>query len=88
MLLYIFALVSLLIALARRASLIGDPDRAFLVIAACGTLAAMLILFYAGIYSEGAYIAGAWLIVGLGVAQVTVRTPRREAGPALTAPAR
>jgi hypothetical protein len=75
MLLYIFALVSLLIALARRASLIPDASRTFLAIGACGTLAAMLVLFYAGIYSEGAYIAGAWLIVGLGAAQVTVRTP-------------
>ena len=81
MLLYIFALVSLLIALARRASLIGEPARAFLAIGACGTLVAMLVLFYAGIYSEGAYIAGAWLIVGLGVAQVTVRMPRSD-GPA------
>jgi hypothetical protein len=83
MLLYIFALVSLLVALARRASLIADTDRAFLAIGACGTLVAMLVLFYAGIYSEGAYIAGAWLIVGLGVAQVTVRRPR----PAATAAA-
>jgi hypothetical protein len=83
MLLYVFALVSLLVALARRASLIGDPGRAFLAIGACGTLVAMLVLFYAGIYSEGAYIAGAWLIVGLGVAQVTVRTPRPSAPAAM-----
>jgi hypothetical protein len=76
MLLYVFALLSLLIALARRASLIRGTKRTFLAIGACGTLTAMLVLFYAGIYSEGAYIAGAWLIVGLGVAQVTVRTPR------------
>jgi hypothetical protein len=79
MLLYVLALVSLLVALARRASLISDPGRGFLAIAACGTLTAMLVLFYAGIYSEGAYISGAWLIVGLGVAQVTVRTRRPEA---------
>jgi hypothetical protein len=76
MLLYVFALVTLLVGLARRASLIPAPGRAFLAIGACGSLVAMLVLFYAGIYSEGAYIAGAWLIVGLGVAQVTVRTPR------------
>jgi O-antigen ligase len=79
MLLYVLALVSLLVALARRASLISEPGRGFLAIAACGTLTAMLVLFYAGIYSEGAYISGAWLIVGLGVAQVTVRTRRPEA---------
>jgi hypothetical protein len=79
MLLYVFALVALAIALARRASLIADPGRAFLAIGACGTLVALLVLFYAGVYSEGAYIAGAWVIVGLGVAQVTVRTPRRPA---------
>jgi hypothetical protein len=76
MLLYVFALVSLLVALARRASLIPDVGRTFLAIGACGTLIAMIVLFYAGTYAEGAYIAGAWLIVGLGVAQVTVRSPR------------
>ena len=81
LLLYVFALVALLVALARRASLIRDPGRAFLAIGACGSLVAMLVLFYAGIYSEGAYIAGAWLIVGLGVAQVTVRSPRGEQRP-------
>jgi hypothetical protein len=86
MLLYVFALVSLLIALARRASLIQDPGRTFLAIGACGTLLAMLVLFYAGVYSEGAYLAGAWLIVGLGVAQITVRTPRTA--PAPTEPSR
>jgi hypothetical protein len=79
MLLYIFALVSLAIALGRRASLIRDPTSAFLAIGACGTLVAMIILFYGSTYAEGAYIAGAWLIVGLGVAQVTVRAPRAEA---------
>lgn len=83
MLLYIFALVSLLVALARRSNLIGDPQRASLAIGACGTLVALMVLFYAGAYSEGAYVAGAWLIVGLGVAQVTVRAreaslPREE----------
>jgi hypothetical protein len=76
MLLYVFALVALLIALARRTSLIMDTNRAFLAIGASGTLAAMLVLFYAGNYSEGAQISAAWLIVGLGVAQVTVRGPR------------
>lgn len=76
MLLYAFALVSLLAALARRASLIPDMGRTFLAIGACGTLIALIVLFYAGTYAEGAYIAGAWLIVGLGVAQVTVRSAR------------
>lgn len=76
MLLYIFALVSLLVALARRSNLIADPQGASLAIGACGTLVALLILFYAGLYSEGAYIAGAWLIVGLGVAQITVQRSR------------
>jgi hypothetical protein len=88
MLLYIFALAALLIALARRASLIPDSGRAFLAIGACGTLVAMLVLFYAGIYSEGAYIAGAWVIVGLGVAQVTVRTPRQASAQTPVAPGR
>ncbi len=76
MLLYIFALVSLAVALARRASMVPDPRGAFLTIGACGSLVAMIVLFYAGTYAEGAYIAGAWMLVGLGVAQVTVRTPR------------
>jgi hypothetical protein len=79
MLLYVFALLSLLVALARRSNLIGDTRRASLAIGACGTLVALIILFYAGLYGEGAYIAGAWIIVGLGVAQVTVRTVRAPA---------
>jgi hypothetical protein len=82
MLLYAFALVSLLVALARRASLVGSASRAFLAIGACGALVAMIVLFYAGTYAEGAYIAGAWIVVGLGVAQVTVRAPRQAPPPA------
>jgi hypothetical protein len=85
MLLYAFALLSLLVALALRASLMSEPTKAFLAIGACGTLLAMIVLFYAGTYAEGAYIAGAWLLVGLGVAQVTVREPRAAA--ATVAPA-
>ena len=82
MLLYIFALVALLAGLARRASMIPGVSRTFLAIGACGTLVAMIVLFYAGTYAEGAYIAGGWLMVGLGVAQVTVRTTRPGSEPA------
>jgi O-antigen ligase len=89
MLLYAFGLVSLLIALARRASLMRDPQSATLAIGACGTLATMVVLFFASLYNEGTYISGAWLIVGLGVAQVTVRSydPRNASATRERAPA-
>ncbi|MDP9293111.1 MAG: O-antigen ligase family protein [Actinomycetota bacterium] len=79
MLLYVMALVILLLGLARRAMLIRDPWRASLAIGACGTLAALITLFLTGLYSEGMPIVAAWMLVGLGVAQVKVG-PRRDPG--------
>ncbi len=85
MILYAFSLVALLVGLARRATLMTDPAKAALTVGASGTLATLIVLFYGSTYSEGTYISGAWLIVGLGVAQVTMRARGPRAAPAARA---
>lgn len=72
MVLFIGGLALLLFALALRATRSTDRQSAALMIGGCGALAAMLVLFYTGLYSEGLPIVAGWLIVGLGVSQVTV----------------
>jgi hypothetical protein len=64
--------------LGRRA--IDAPDRtgAALGIGACGTLAAAMVMFYAGFYIENLQILMAWLLLGLGVAQFSVVAPGEE----------
>jgi O-Antigen ligase len=72
MVLYIGGFVILLLALAIRATRTRDRQSAALIIGACGALAPALILFYAGAYSVGLPITAAWLVVGLGISQVTI----------------
>lgn len=72
MVLFIGGLVLLLFALALRATRSTDRQSAALMIGGCGALAAMLALFYTGLYGEGLPIVAGWLIVGLGVSQVTI----------------
>ena len=71
--LFIFALLTLLAGLATRAVRATDPFRAALAIGACGSLVALTVLFYGGLYIEGMPIVMAWLLIGLGTAAVTVR---------------
>jgi hypothetical protein len=73
MVLALFALAMglLLVGLARRAIVSLDPARAGPAIAACGTLTAMLVIFYVGDYVEGLPALGGWLLVGFGVSQFT-----------------
>lgn len=83
MLLYALGMVTLLLGLVSRARRLMDPQRAGFAIGGAGSLAALIVLFYAGQYSEGTVVVGAWLLVGLGVAQVTTRDrPARPAQPA------
>jgi hypothetical protein len=82
MVLYVGALGLLLAALGLRATRTRDRQSAMLMIGACGSLAAVLPMFYAGLYSEGLPILAAWLIVGLGVSQVTIH----DAGPSRAHP--
>lgn len=65
------SMVLLLLGLARRGLVSLDPARAGPAIAACGTLTAMLIIFFVGGYIEGLPALGGWVLVGLGVSQFT-----------------
>lgn len=76
MVLYFLALLVLLLGLARRTLVLRDRQRAMLAIGGAGALAAQMVMFYTGSHSEGTVVAGAWLLVGLGLAQVTVRERR------------
>lgn len=71
MVMLILALLGLLGALAYRAVHCADRQRAPLMIGACGALAATMVMGYSSHYFEGSGIALTWIIVGLGVAQVT-----------------
>ncbi|MGH2954135.1 MAG: O-antigen ligase family protein [Solirubrobacterales bacterium] len=79
MLLFAAGMIGLLVGMGARALRIHDPERAALVIGGAGALAALIPLFYAGLYSEGMPVVAAWLLVGLGVAQATLR-PASERG--------
>jgi hypothetical protein len=86
MLLFGASLLFLLVGLAIRAARIRDPVRAALVIGGAGVLVSQAVLFFAGLYSEGLPVVAAWILVGLGVAQVTLRyRPDREAAQKVTA---
>jgi hypothetical protein len=65
----------LLFGLARRALATRDPARAGPALAAAGTLAAMLVLFFVGDYIEGLQALGGWILVGLGIAAVSASEP-------------
>jgi hypothetical protein len=66
--------------LARRT--VDAPDRtgAALAIGACGSLAAMLVMFYAGFYIENLQILMPWFMLGLGVAQFSILSPGEDEG--------
>ena len=66
----------LLGGLAWRAVRSGDAAHAATAIGACGTIAAMLVLFYTSTYIERLSLLAGWLIVGLGAACFT--SDRRE----------
>jgi hypothetical protein len=78
MVLFTGGLLIMAATLGRRA--IDAPDRtgAALGIGACGTLAAAMVMFYAGFYIENLQILMAWLLLGLGVAQFSVVAPGEE----------
>ncbi|MGH2951461.1 MAG: O-antigen ligase family protein [Solirubrobacterales bacterium] len=76
MVLFAVGMLVLLSGMALRAVRIRDREQAALVIGGAGALASLIIFFYAGLYSEGLPVVAAWLLVGLGVAQATLRSPR------------
>jgi hypothetical protein len=64
---FLIALVALLVGLGRRAVVTLEPARAGPAIAACGTLASMLVLYFVGNYIEGVPSLAGWMLVGLGL---------------------
>ncbi len=71
MILLVSILALLLATLARGAVAQPDPARAGPLICACGTFVSMLVIFYVGDYVEGLQALGGWLLVGLGLGQLT-----------------
>ena len=76
MLFFVGGLLLLLVGMAKRAVLVTDPARATLAIGGCGSLAALIVMFYAGFYIEQVETLSGWILVGLGAAQFTA--PRRR----------
>jgi hypothetical protein len=72
------SLVLILVTLAKGGALATDPARAGPAIAACGALVAMLVLFWVGNYIEGLTALGGWLLVGIGMGQLTYRDSTPE----------
>jgi O-antigen ligase len=63
------ALVLLMYGLASRAVATYERAKAALAIGACGTLAAMSVLFFIGFYGIGRPALAGWIMVGIGVSQ-------------------
>ena len=65
--------IAALLLLARGAGAAGahlpDRERGALAVGGAGVLAAMLVLFYLGLYIEGLTALTGWILVGIGVAQ-------------------
>ncbi len=72
MVLFIASMVLLGVTLARRAVGARDPTRAAIAIGACGSLVAMMVMFYAGFFIENREVMMAWFLIGLGVAQFSI----------------
>lgn len=79
MVLFIASLLLLFTGMATRVITTTDRVRAALGIGACGTLAALFVLFFGGFFSEGLPALAGWLMVGIGVSQFTGRDPRATA---------
>jgi hypothetical protein len=78
MVLFALGTIGLLLGMGGRVVRMRDRERAALMLGGAGALAALIVLFYAGLYGEGLPVVAAWLLVGLGVAQATVRPLRSD----------
>lgn len=86
MVFFIIALALLLAGLARRALTEPDRERASLAIGGAGVLAAMLVLFYFGLYIEGLAALTGWILVGVGLAQFSELPRVRRPSPGRRGP--
>jgi cell division protein FtsW (lipid II flippase) len=75
MVFFIVAMLLLLYGLARGAVATRERHAAGLAIGACGSLVALLVLFFAGVYIEGLTALAGWTIVGVGAGPFA--TPER-----------
>ena len=75
MVLMIAGLLLFAATLARRAIDAPDPTGAALGIGAVGSLAALMVMFYAGFYIENLQVLMPWLLIGLGMAQFSILAP-------------
>jgi hypothetical protein len=71
LILFVVSLLALLGGIARRAIATRDAWRAAVGIAACGTLASQIVLYYGSTYIEGIPALFAWLLIGMGAAPFT-----------------
>ena len=78
--LFVVALLALLVGIARRAAASRDRWRAALGIAACGTLATEIVLFYGSTYVEGFPVLFGWMLIGLGTAPFTFVAQSDDSG--------
>jgi O-antigen ligase len=75
---FICAMIAVLLALMRRGLTATDRVRAGVAMGACGSLMAMLVLFFFGTYNEGLPVLAGWMVVGLGISQFV--RPMHEPG--------
>lgn len=71
LILFALAYLALMGGLAWRATQTSDRTLAGLAIGACGTMGALLPIFYANMMIEGHTVAAAWILIGLGAAGFT-----------------
>jgi O-Antigen ligase len=77
MIFYAASMLILMLTLGYRAITTPHPWHASLAMGAAGTLAAMMVLFYASLYAElPAVVVPGWVIVGLGAAAFTTYPAR------------
>ena len=100
MVIFVVVLLALLVSLAVAVLRTRSREGAAFGMGACGTLVALLVSFYTGLYIEVIPIASAWMIVGLGLSffvarrrspeqdvQLPGRRPRLRLEPARSSPA-
>ena len=81
MVLFIVGLLLLLATLVRRAIWTRSSQKAAIAIAASGTLASFMACLVGGLYVNRLAALGAWMIVGLGLAQFARVEPEGDAAP-------
>ncbi|TML06891.1 MAG: hypothetical protein E6G41_05740, partial [Actinobacteria bacterium] len=77
-LIYIAGLLTLTLALIRRAAITPDPARAGPALAAAGAMAAYVVVLYPSNAFDGYAALAAWLLAGVGIAPFLAAAPARS----------